>query len=274
MIMIAVSACGLGWVVHRAREERLAVQAILAQGGTVEYDYQYDAATNRRIPQGKTWRPVWLQKALGDEYFHNVVCVGLDHVATDANLVHIARLTHLKLLYLGEGRITDQGLKHLENLTDLRLLIVSGSPISGDGLEHLRRLRKLKHLDLGRTEVTDSRLIGLRNLAGLERIDLPNNPQLTGSFLQYVVDLPDLKDLVLRGTGINDAALIHLKHVKKLRALMLDGTRVTDAGLPDLRGLTSLRSLDLTGTAVTDMGIVRICEWLPQTSVKPLVAQK
>jgi hypothetical protein len=54
MLLIMVSACWLGWVVHQAREQRLAVRAILARGGTVEYDYQYDAALNRRLSQGKS----------------------------------------------------------------------------------------------------------------------------------------------------------------------------------------------------------------------------
>jgi hypothetical protein len=273
LLLIVASACGLGWVVHQAREQRLAVRAILARGGTVEYDYQYDAARNRRLPKGKTWRPVWLQKALGDDYFHHVICVGLER-PTDADLVPLAGLTHLKLLYLGGGGITDDGLKQLKDLTDLRTLILWGNPISGDGLKHVRNLRKLRLLDLGRTQVTDSQLLGLRNLTGLERIDLPNNPQLTGSFLQYVADLPNLKDFVLRGTGITDSALYHLEKAKNVQSLMLDRTKVTDAGLPHLRGLTSLRSLDLTQTAVTDTGIVGVSGWFPQASVKPSMPEK
>jgi hypothetical protein len=274
MLLTLASACGLGWVVSQTREQWLAVRAIVARGGTVGYDYKYDSARNRRLPNGTPWRPVWLQKMLGDEYFHNVVCVGLDEVATDADLVHVARLRHLKLLYLGGGRVTDDGLKHLQKLTDLRLLILWGNPISGDGLKYLRGLKKLRHLDLSRTQVTDSQLIGLRNLTGLERIDLPNNPQLDGSLLEYVADLPNLKDFVLRGTGITDSALSYLKHAKNVQSLMLDRTRVTDLGLPRLRGLSGLQSLDLTETAVTDKGIASVREWLPQASVIPLLPAK
>jgi internalin A len=271
MLLIAGSACGLGWVVHQAREQRLAVEAILARGGMVEYDYQYDAARNRRLPNGKPWRPVWLQKVLGDEYFHSVACAGLDegHVATDADLVHFAKLRRLKLLYLGGGRITDDGLKELKDLTELRLLILWRNPISGDGLKHLRGLRELRHLDLADTQVTDSRLVELKNMTGLERIDLPNNPQLTGAFLECVANLPNLTSLVLRGSGITDAALRHLSQSKTVQSLMLDRTRVTDAGLPNLRGLSSLRSLDLSETAVTDAAIVQLREWFPQAGIMP-----
>jgi hypothetical protein len=272
MLLIAGSACGLGWIVHQAREQKLAVQAILARGGMVEYDYQYDAARHRRLPNGKPWRPVWLQKVLGDEYFHSVACAGLDlgHVPTDADLVHFAKLRRLKLLYLGGGRITDDGLIALKDLTELRLLILWGNPISGDGLKHLRGLKKLRHLDLANTHVTDSRLVDLRDLTGLERIDLPNNRQLTGAFLEHLADLPNVKDLVLRGCGITDSALRNLSRSKTVESLMLDRTAVTDSGLSHLRGLTSLRSLDLSETAVTDAAIRRLCESLPQVSVKPL----
>ena len=124
MLLIAGSACGLGWIVRSAREQRLAVEAILVRGGMVEYDYKYDHVRNRRLPKGESWRPIWLQRLLGDEYFHSVVCVGLDTScnATDEDLVQIARLRRLKLLYLGGGRITDNGLAKLEGLTELQLL--------------------------------------------------------------------------------------------------------------------------------------------------------
>jgi hypothetical protein len=271
MLLIAAAAGALGWVAHRAREERLAVRAILARGGMVEFDYQYDAIRNRRLTNGKPWRPVWLQKALGDEYFHDVACVGIDgdHAAADSDLVHIARLTHVKVLYLGGGRITDDGLKLLAHLKDLRILILWGNPISGDGLKHLRALKELRLLDLSQTRVTDSRLIGLRDLTGLERIDLPNNRQLTGAFLQHVADLPNLSDLNLRGSGITDSSLTYLRHAKNVQSLMVDRTKVTDAGLSHLRGLTGIRRLDLTQTAVTNAGIAQAHEWFPQASVKP-----
>jgi hypothetical protein len=38
MLLIVASACGLGWLVSQARQQQLAVQAIVARGGTLEYD--------------------------------------------------------------------------------------------------------------------------------------------------------------------------------------------------------------------------------------------
>jgi len=282
MALVMVIGAGLGWYIHQIREQRLAVQAIRARGGIIEYDYQYDAVRDRRLPNGKSWCPVWLQHVVGDDdFFHHVAVVGLDFDQsgqrarpTDADLVHLEGLHHVKILYLGGGRITDAGLKHLKNLTDLRMLILWGNPISGAGLRHLRGLKRLRHLDLSQTAVTDDQLTYLKDLTGLERIDLPNNPQLTGSFLEHVADLPKLKSLVLRGSGITDSALVHLKRAKNVQSLMLDRTKVTDVGLPYLRGLTSLRSLDLSQTAVTDVGIARTEAWFPRAGVKPPVREK
>ena len=78
MVVVLVISVGLAWHIHQVREQRLAVQAILAQGGTVEYDYRYDAVRDRRLPNGRSWCPVWLQGALDDNFFHNVAVVGLD----------------------------------------------------------------------------------------------------------------------------------------------------------------------------------------------------
>jgi hypothetical protein len=116
MAVVIVIGAGLGWYIHQIREQRLAVQAIRARGGIIEYDYRYDAVRDRRLPNGKSWCPVWLQHSLGDDDFlHNVAVVGLDvdksgHDIrpTDADLVHLEGLHHLKILYLGGGWSTRQ----------------------------------------------------------------------------------------------------------------------------------------------------------------------
>ena len=272
MLLILAAACGLGWIVHRARVQRSAVQAILARGGMVEYDYQFGAAKNRSLSTGTTSWPNWLREVLGDDYFHSVVNAGIDRIdgrgtgATDEDLLLFAKLGRLKYLYLGGGRITDDGLGSLKDLTDLQLLVLWGNPIKGDGLERLRNLTNLKHLDLSSTEVTDHRLIGLKHLIGLERLDIPNNRQLNGEFLQYVAGLPRMKNYNLRGSGITDSSLGYLKDAE---ALMLDRTQVTDAGLYRLKGLSSLKLLDLSQTAVTDSGMASVREWFPLAGVKP-----
>jgi hypothetical protein len=277
LALVAAVGAGSGWYLHLVRKQRSAVHAIRARSRIVDYDYRFDAIRERRHPNGKSWCPNWLRQfVVGDDFFHNAVMAGLDvdksgqrTRPTDADLAHFAGLRHLKLQYLGGGGITDAGLEHLKNLTDLRLLILWGNPISGAGLKHLRSLGKLRHLDLNNSAVSDDQLTHLKYLTGLERIDLANNPQLTGSFLQHVAELPNLRELVLRGSGITGSALIHLEHARNLQSLMLDRTRVTDAGRPHLRRLASLRSPDLSQSGVTHAGIAITKVWAPQATVKP-----
>ncbi len=275
MSVVLVIGIVLGWYIYRARLQRAAVRAIQARGGIVEYDYKYDSSLDQRNRKGKTWTPAWLQNAVGDDNFlHHVAVVGLDMDISlrpidvaDADLIHLEGFTHLKVLYAGGGHVTDAGLEHLRNMTELRMLVLWNNPISGAGLKYLRRLKKLRHLDLNNTAVTEEQLANLRELTGLERIDLANNPQLTGSFLEHVADLPNLKELVLRGSGITDSALIHLKRARNLHSLMLDRTNVTDEGLSHLRDFKSLRALDLTQTAVTASGVASIKAQIPPLSV-------
>jgi hypothetical protein len=270
MGLVLLIAVVVGWYVHVAKKQRSAVRAILARGGTVEFDYKYDNAGNRRLRKAISWCPGWLRNAVGDDnFFHHVAVVGLDInksgasvPATDADVALLEGFRHLKVLYLGGGRITDAGLEHLKNMSELRMLVLWGNPISGAGLKHLRRMKQLRHLDLSATAVCD-----LRDLRGLQRLDLANNPQLTGSFLEHVADLPDLKELVLRGSGITDSSLIHLERAKNVRALMLDRTKVTDSGLAHLQALKSLRTLDLKETMVTPWGAASIKARSPQLSV-------
>lgn len=82
-----VIAIWLGWYVNSATRQREAVRPDLARGGTIEYDYQYDAVRGWRVPTGKPSRPVWLQRLLGDDYFHDVVTVGMDVDQSDHDVV-------------------------------------------------------------------------------------------------------------------------------------------------------------------------------------------
>ena len=66
---------------------------------------------------------------------------------------------------------------------------------------------------------------------------------------------------------VNDAGLVHLKALKKLRVLDFEDTAVTDGAVVHLRSLESLRTLNLRGTKVTDRGVEEIRRALPDCEV-------
>jgi len=71
-VLTTALAVWLGVIVNRAREQREAVKAIEALGGTVQYDW----AIRTVEPVG----PAWLRRIVGDDYFQKVrkVAFGFD----------------------------------------------------------------------------------------------------------------------------------------------------------------------------------------------------
>ena len=127
----------------------------------------------------------------------------------DRGLVHVARMTGLRKLYLTGTSITDEGLRHLSGLMDLTELALDGTGISDAGLAHLAGLTNLRRLNLQGSTVTDS---GLAHLACMAR----------------------LEELTLYRTKVSNAGLARLAEMTELRALDVRYSRVTAAGVKEL----------------------------------------
>ena len=269
LLLITLTALWLGVNVHRANQQRRAVQRITQRGGNVRYDYQF-AANGNPNPNLDSSHPAWLRRFVGDDFLHNVESVGLDFLddpVRDEDLRLLKHLPRVRLLYLGGGKITDDGLAHLQHLRRLELLVLAKNPITGEGIPYLARLPRLEWIDLSWTKVDDAHLAGLARLMALRRIDLTNNPQVNGSFLRNVVALPHLETLVLRHSAITDESLNYLKDAVSLQSLMIDSTAVTNAGLPHLAVIPTLRDIDLSNTAVTRTALRVLAEHQALTSV-------
>jgi internalin A len=242
IVLVLVIAAGLGWVVRSARIQREAVVAIIGVGGLVRYDWEGSIANGS--PAAQSWAPRWIVDLIGFDYFGQVTAVVLSpsSKATDAAIVQVGRLSHLKLLKLNGSSLSDAGLAHLKGLTNLSVLDLSDMHVSDAGLAYLNRLTKLSELDLGDTQVTD---VGLAHLNGLT----------------------NLFDVNLGGTQVTDAGLAHLKGLTNLSVLRLNGTQVSDAGLAHLKGLTKLSFLRVSDTLVTGAGMKELKQALPSLTI-------
>jgi len=236
IVLVLLIGLWLGRTVHNARVQRQAVSAIRTAGGHVWY---YLEKTD-----GTSWWPNWLVARLGVDYLDDIRYVFLSRVCTDADLVHVGRLSRLVVLKLGESSVTDTGLVHLRGLTKLSILGLSGTRVSDAGLAHLKGLTNLSELDLRATQVTDA---GLEHLTGLTNLEV----------------------LWIENTRVSDRGMAHLKGLTKLSDLNLGGTQVTDAGLVHLNGLTKLSVLKLDGTRVTDAGMKELKQALPSLFITP-----
>lgn len=223
----------------RARNQKQAVSDVLAHGGHLGFDYQEDAtgAVNRKA-QPPT--PQWLRRALGEEYFREVVAVGLatGHFtqppkATDADLAIFQTLGDVTMVELGGNPgITDAGLIHLAGLKKLRILYLYRTEIRGPGLQHLPR--NLESLSLQHAPAGDEGLIHLKSLPKLRWLNL-SNTKITDDGLRHLSALRSLEDLSLANTDITDQGLEHLKGSKGLNSLSVGGTNVTGRGVADFQ---------------------------------------
>lgn len=87
LVLLTALAVWLGVVVNRAREQREAVKAIEAAGGTVTYDFQitgvpFDGTPDlphvvERFfdPYAEPPGPLWLRRLIGDDFFQEPVAV-------------------------------------------------------------------------------------------------------------------------------------------------------------------------------------------------------
>ena len=148
-VAVAIPCSWLTAAMKAAKEQGQAVDEIKKLGGSVGYDWEFDAAGTNRLnaqPPG----PEWLRKLLRDDFLEAVVWVDVySNEMTDARLAHLARLTQLKDLNLRNTQITDAGLAHLSGLNQLRgLAIQENTQITNAGLAHLSGLNQLRGLYL------------------------------------------------------------------------------------------------------------------------------
>ena len=182
LILTTVVAALFAWWSHKARRQKLAVEALQRAGALVVYDHKGTLPDDFGLAfwgeeQGPSFWPTWLVQALGVDYFSHVHCVAINnpvvyhmsqnHAVDDTTLEYIKHLPAVRLLCLNSAQVTDTGLRNLESLTSLRSLELINNPITDLGLEHLRGLTNLERLNLWNTKVT---------AAGISRLQqaLPN----------------------------------------------------------------------------------------------------
>jgi internalin A len=153
---------------------------------------------------------------------------------TDSTLQFLNGLTSLEALDIGFAQVTDSGLGQLNALSNLKEFAVGGNKLTDAGLQVLRQMPALTSLDLSGSQRTDS---GLWSVS------------LTGSGLDAIATLKDLRHLRLNGVAISPRGLEKLKGLSKLERLDLQAcARLNDDAVPLLEALPALRVVDLSAT--------------------------
>jgi hypothetical protein len=84
------------------------------------------------------------------------------------------------------------------------------------------------------------------------------NTKVDDAWMVRLRHLPRLRYLIVGGTDVGDDGLAPVAHLRDLRQLVVYGPKITDAGVAHLAGLTQLESLFLDGTGVTDAGLAHL----------------
>ncbi len=136
MLVVTVFCIGLGSIgiqIKQARHQRQAVEAILATGGIILYEYQ---RTNSDPPG-----PEWLRRIIGDEYFFTIGYVDFSgSKVNNASLAAVVNfLASVKYLSLFSTEVTDEGLENLKELTNLRIVHIISTKITDEGMKDLHQ---------------------------------------------------------------------------------------------------------------------------------------
>ncbi len=176
-------------------------------------------------------------------------------LACAAALAHVSGLGSLQMLKLDSiPRLTDDGVAKLEKLTSLRWLSVAGCPeLGAAAAASIGRLgSSLRYLSAQKcSRFDDAALPHLLQLKQLHTLKLGWCFRLTAKGLARLAELTTLTSLDVAHTKLDDAALVSLSPLRKLRELCLRGTCVSDQGVCRIGGMRSLEALSLQLCAVT-----------------------
>ena len=280
LIAVVVASLPLGWLaktINRVRQQRAAIETIVASGAQYRFDYQVSAGSR---PSAQPPGPWILRRFIGDDafaYVTYVVWMDSSKAPTDGDIAALAQLPNLEWVTLFGPRVSDVSVRRLSALPNLQTLVLDGTSISNVGLASLAAcpnlrnlnlagvtddvLRGLKHLSqvtavgISHSPVTDAGMCPLRGLKGLEELTIVRTPSIKGAGLQYIAYPERLRVLQSAGAPIDDAALTYVARMKRLRRLTLIQTAVTDSGLKKLANLQQLTEVQMSGAAVTDAGV-------------------
>jgi serine/threonine protein kinase len=188
------------------------------------------------------------------------------------SITECAGLKHVGDLTLTGMNLTKECLNDLPRLPSLKYLAIVGPVVNDDWMTGIGKLQKLVGLGIPYAEITNDSLVALRGIP-LEVLNLYECKQITSRGLNNVGEVPNLRDLNLRGTAMTNEDLDLVAQFSGLEVLWLGMTKVDDDGLQKLVGLQSLRVLDLRETAVTGAGLEQVAQ-LPRLEALDLTGTR
>jgi Leucine Rich repeat len=269
LVVMTLLCIWLAIEVNAVRRQKEAVEAILATGGSVWYDYQATPSTSltKLLASPQSVRmidllgmpskfdfnqnavlsvPAWLRNQFGSGYFCTVISVKCSQRASATakakeQIDQLAKLPALKeFIFLGGYPSPpvldpqDVDFTALQQLNNLGALTIYNFRVDGPVLARFRSIGRLTHLSLSNTGFDDVAMEQVGRMINLDQLWLHHTLVTDIGFAQ-VEKLTKLQFLSLSEAQITDAAVMHLARLNGLKYLSLRHTQVTDKGVLELQ---------------------------------------
>ncbi len=195
---------------------------------------------------------------------------------TDSSISFLESFNSLNFVSLsGCRQLSNETLEHLQRINSLRNVFVRDVPLSLSQVADFQRTRPEVILNYDQIMAPDLRPL-------IENVDNPassgggasthpfvsgyvGNPRIDATGIIYALDavlkpstdpsvlkyLPQLELLTLSGSGVDDAAISHIKEMSNLKYLHLSGSKLSDTALDSLPAFNDLRSVGLTNSTIS-----------------------
>ena len=194
----------------------------------------------------------------------NLQCLDLSgSQVTDRGLGHLTGLKHLRFLSLTSTNCNTKGVQKITG-PSLKYLDLGGTNVEEGILEHLRDATELTGLSLAATRISKGAWRDA-DFASLQYLDL-SSTKVNDLTCDHLAQIKSLRQLVLNHTSVTNKGLESINKLPNLVELHLVGTAIDDDGLGQLR-CQSLTSVDVRDTKVTTAGVLKLNKMYPNMSI-------
>jgi Leucine-rich repeat (LRR) protein len=174
----------------------------------------------------------------------------------DSDVGWLASAPNLVEVGLSGAAVHDELVARLATLPQLRVLRLAGTPISKRAVQSIAARTELEEIDLADTPVDSVSAAALLALPRLRVLRLDGTP-IDDAALSATPG-PELAELYLSRTHIDDAGTAMLEATPRLIALGLGETEIGDATLARVARLTSLHTLVLSSTRGSTKALAKL----------------
>jgi hypothetical protein len=127
---------------------------------------------------------------------------------------YLAQLDCLEVVSLQSVILSDDDLAFLDGLPRLTALALDATTVSDKGIVRLQNCTGLHCLDLNHTRISDVGVRALKSLTELRELSLCEDPAVTDSSIDTILQFPRLEEFYCAGSGITPSGVERLRRLR------------------------------------------------------------